>query len=342
MSVNSDDLPNVGRTTLKRAAGPTYKIMYNSDILIHIVNNTTEESRELPKVQSFKETTPVERIITLNADGLNNEEQLEKLRTYVQEVLDSRSEEEGNKIQIGIISTGSDRYATDVSSEVDSAYNDRLNEIKVLYKDGSKKQKTELNRLNDDKEKGYIAADIAVLKTKDVLANQIFGSIQELLSSGQKFSLNSTIEALTRTLGVNVVRSLDSLISAYEKENNAEIYNSTTYVKDTMQYKKAVHAFAKLEKPSENESSENTADPTGGAPVQNADLVDESVDPKTDKEEKPEDMSEEHKACAVGGGTAKKKSSSESKPKESQDTTQDNAGKGGFASAITMDADIDF
>ena len=53
-------------------------------------------------------------------------------------------------------------------------------------------------------------------------------------------------------------------------------------------------------------------------------------------------MSEEHKACAVGGGTAKKKSSSESKPKESQDTTQDNAGKGGFASAITMDADIDF
>lgn len=341
MSVNSDDLPNVGRTTLKRAAGPTYKIMYNSDILIHIVNNTTEESRELPKVQSFKETTPVERIITLNADGLNNEEQLEKLRTYVQEVLASRSEEEGNKIQIGIISPGSDRYATDVSSEVDSAYNDRLNEIKILYQDGSKKQKTELNRLNDDKEKGYIAADIAVLKMKDVLANQIFGSIQELLSSGQKFSLNSTIEALTRTLGVNVVRSLDSLISAYEKENNAEIYNSTTYVKDTMQYKKAVHAFAKLEKPSENESSENTADPTGGAPVQNADIVDESVDPKTDKEEKPEDTSEEHKACAVGGGTAKKKSSNESKPKESQDTTQDSAGKSGFASAITMDADID-
>ena len=139
MHVNSNDLPNVGRTTLKRAAGPTYKIMYNSDILIHIVNNTTEESRELPKVQSFKETTPVERIITLNADGLNNEEQLEKLKTYVQEVLASRSEEEGNKIQIGIVSPGSDRYATDVSSEVDSVYNDRLNEIKVLYKDGSKK-----------------------------------------------------------------------------------------------------------------------------------------------------------------------------------------------------------
>lgn len=343
MRINSDDLPNVGRTTLKRAAGPTYKIMYNSDILIHIVNNTTEESHELPKVQSFKETTPVERIITLNADGLNNEEQLEKLRTYVQEVLASRSEEEdSNKIQIGIVSPGSDRYATDVSSEVDSTYNDRLNEIKVLYKDGSKKQKTELNRLNDDKEKGYIAADIAILKTKDILANQIFGSIQELLSSGQKFSLNSTIETLTRTLGVNVVRSLDSLVSAYEKENNAEIYNSTTYVKDTMQYKKAVRAFAKLEKPSENESSADTVDPTGGVPVQNADLIDESVDPKTDKEEKPEDTSEEHKACAVGGGTAKKKSSSESKPKESQDTNQDNAGKDGVASAITMDADIDF
>ena len=61
----------------------------------------------------------------------------------------------------------------------------------------------------------------------------------------------------------------------------------------------------------------------------------------TDKEEKPEDTSEEHKACAVGGGTAKKKSSNESKPKESQDTNQDNAGKSGFVT-INMDADIDF